>query len=73
MPVFATQRYAHCNANADLLQCKVCVYTCRVYTDEAHPEWCNFNYGSGTAIWNNSGDCAYLRDAQGNLVDSYCY
>lgn len=46
---------------------------CRVYTNETHPEWCGFNYGSGSAIWNNSGDCAYLRDRAGSLVDRYCY
>ncbi len=32
-----------------------------------------FSYESGTAIWNNSGDTAYLRDRDGNLVDSYNY
>jgi competence protein ComEC len=47
--------------------------TCRVYTDENHPEWCGFNYGSGSAIWNNSGDTATLKDANGTLVDTYIY
>lgn len=47
--------------------------TCRVYTNENHPEWCGFNYGSGSAIWNNGGDCAYLRDSNDVLVDEYCY
>jgi competence protein ComEC len=46
---------------------------CRVYTNEVHPEWCGFSYGSGSAIWNNSGDCAELRDGYGDTVDSYCY
>jgi competence protein ComEC len=46
---------------------------CRVYTNEDHPEWCGFNHMSGSAIWNNTGDCAYLRDNQSNLVDDYCY
>ena len=46
---------------------------CRVYTNESHPEWCDFNYGSGTAIWNNSGDTAYLRDSNGTLIDDYSY
>jgi len=46
---------------------------CRIYTNQSHPEWCGFNYGSGSAIWNNSGDCAYLRDEQGNPIDEYCY
>ena len=46
---------------------------CRVYTNENHPEWCSFNYGSGSAIWNNSGDCGYLKDSSNALVDQYCY
>jgi len=46
---------------------------CRVYTNEDHPEWCGFNYGSGSAIWNNTGDCAYLRDSTNTLIDSFCY
>jgi phosphatidylserine/phosphatidylglycerophosphate/cardiolipin synthase-like enzyme len=46
---------------------------CRVYTDEVHPEWCGFNYASSTAIWNNGGDCAILRDRQDQLIDQYCY
>ena len=34
---------------------------CRVYTNEYHPEWCGFNYGSGNPIWNNTGgDCGIL-------------
>ena len=47
--------------------------TCRVYTNQSHPEWCNFNYGSSSAIWNNDGDCAYLRNALGTQIDSLCY
>ena len=46
---------------------------CRVYTNEYHPEWCGFSYGSGSAIWNNGGDCAYLRGSSGGLIDTYCY
>ena len=46
---------------------------CRVYTNENHPEWCGFNYGSGTAIWNNSGDTATLRDSSNSLIDEYVY
>jgi hypothetical protein len=30
-------------------------------------------WGSGSAIWNNTGDCAYLRDNGGTAVDTYCY
>ena len=35
---------------------------CRVYTNEIHPDFCGFSYG-GPAIWNNTGDTAYLRDS----------
>lgn len=47
--------------------------TCRVYTNEDHPEHCGFNWASGVAIWNNGGDKAELRDPSGALVDWYCY
>ena len=30
-------------------------------------------WGSGTAIWNNTGDTASLRDSQGNLIDTHAY
>jgi competence protein ComEC len=46
---------------------------CRVYTNENHPETCGFNYGSGTGIWNNDHDHAYLRDGSSTLVDEYIY
>ena len=47
--------------------------TCRVYTNENHPEWCSFNYGSGSAIWNNTGDTATLRNSFGQTVDTCTY
>ncbi len=47
--------------------------SCRVYTNEVHPEACGFSFGSGQAIWNNGGDCGYLYDAAGNEVSKYCY
>jgi competence protein ComEC len=46
---------------------------CRVFTNEYHPEWCGFSYASGSAIWNNSGDTAYLRNSDGALIDTYTY
>ena len=46
---------------------------CRVYTNENHPEWCSFNYAQSTSIWNNTGDCAFLRNTQSIQVDDYCY
>jgi hypothetical protein len=47
--------------------------SCRVYTNENHPEHCGFSFGRGQAIWNNGGDCGYLYDADGNEVSRYCY
>jgi hypothetical protein len=46
---------------------------CRVYTNEYHPEYCGFSFGSGKAIWNNEGDCGHLYDANGAEVSTYCY
>lgn len=47
--------------------------TCRVYTDEIHPEWCGFSFASGVAVWRNSGDAAELRDAAGTVIDGFAY
>lgn len=48
--------------------------SCRVYTNEIHPEYCGFSYGSGSALWNNGGDCGYLYDGGGGApVSEYCY
>jgi len=46
---------------------------CRVYTNQYHPESCGLSYGSSSAIWNNTGDCAYLQDSAATLIDTYCY
>ena len=46
---------------------------CRVYTNEIHTEWCGFSYGSGSAIWNNGGDCAELRNSGNSVIDTRCY
>ena len=46
---------------------------CRIYTNENHPEWCGFNYGNGSAIWNNSGDTATLKNSIGTLIDEFTY
>lgn len=45
----------------------------RVYTNELHPEWGGFSYGSGKPIWNDKGDAAALRDPSGTLVSGYAY
>ena len=47
--------------------------TCRVYTNEVHPESGGFSFCCGHAIWKNSGDCGYLYAAAGALQSEYCY
>jgi hypothetical protein len=47
--------------------------SCRVYTNQIHPEWCGFSFGSGRAIWGNGGDEATLKDKQGTVLDSCSY
>ena len=46
---------------------------CRVYTDEYHPEWCGFSYYSTSAIWDDTGDCAFLRNSIETPIDTRCY
>jgi endonuclease YncB( thermonuclease family) len=46
---------------------------CRVYTNEYHPGTCGFSFNRPSPVWDNHGDCAFLRDASGALVDQYCY
>jgi endonuclease YncB( thermonuclease family) len=46
---------------------------CRIYTDLYLPEHCGFTYYSHSPIWENDGDCAYLRDGDGILIDKFCY
>ena len=47
--------------------------TCRVYTNEYHPEYCSLSFNSSSAIWNNQGDCGYLFNAKGEQVSQYCH
>lgn len=48
--------------------------TCRIYTNERHPEWGGLSFGSGRALWNNSDkECGHLFDATGKEVSTYCY
>lgn len=47
--------------------------TCRVYTNEVHPETCGFSFNSPQALWKNTGDCGYLYNATGEEVSKYCY
>ncbi|WP_067477072.1 lamin tail domain-containing protein [Actinomadura hibisca] len=45
----------------------------RIYTNEVHPEWGGFSYGSKRPIWNDKGDLAKLRDTGGNVVSEFGY
>lgn len=47
--------------------------SCRVYTNEVHPESGGCSFGSKRSVWNNSSDEGRLYDAQGNLMSSYAY
>ena len=48
--------------------------TVRVYTNEYHPEYGGFSFGSGKAVWNNSSpDTAALFDAEGREVSRGSY
>ena len=45
----------------------------RVWTKSGTDVVTNLYWGRSSAVWDNTGDCAYLRDGAGTLVDSYCY
>ncbi|TGB10012.1 lamin tail domain-containing protein [Streptomyces sp. MZ04] len=45
----------------------------RVYTNEVHPEWGGYSYGIGRPIWNDKGDTAHLRTADGTVTSNYGY
>jgi hypothetical protein len=47
--------------------------TCRVYTNESHPEWCGFNWGVRSAVWNNAGDRANLVNPLGQVISTVGY
>ncbi len=47
--------------------------SCRVYTNENHPETCGFSFNSGKAIWRNDGECGHLFDNTGAEVSSRCF
>ena len=45
----------------------------RVYTNETHPEFGGYSYGSGRAIWNNKGDTGRLMNGSGAVVSEFPY
>jgi endonuclease YncB( thermonuclease family) len=46
---------------------------CRVYTNLYSPQHCGFSFFNPAPIWENDGDCAYLKDKTGKLVNQFCY
>ncbi len=46
---------------------------CRVYTNEYHAKSCGFSFNSPSPIWDNDGECAYLKDPLGRVVSTFCY
>jgi micrococcal nuclease len=48
--------------------------TVRLYSGRGQDDSSSLYWGlAGEAVWNNSGDSAFLRDSEGNLVDDYTY
>lgn len=48
--------------------------TVRLYSGQGQDDASSLYWGLvGEAVWNNSGDSAFLRDSEGNLVDDYTY
>ncbi|MFD0492390.1 lamin tail domain-containing protein [Saccharopolyspora erythraea] len=45
----------------------------RVYTNEMHPGYGGFSYGIKRPIWNDKGDTARLKDANGHVVSKLPY
>jgi phosphatidylserine/phosphatidylglycerophosphate/cardiolipin synthase-like enzyme len=45
----------------------------RVWTKAGAHTGTDLYWGRGSAVWNNTGDCAYLMDGRGVLVSTYCY
>ncbi len=46
--------------------------TCRIYTNESHPEHCGLSWASSQAIWRNDGDVGELRHGA-TPIDRFCY
>ena len=45
----------------------------RVYTNESHPEYGGYSYGSKRSLWNNKGDVGHLFDRHGKEVSTFAY
>ncbi len=47
--------------------------TCRIFTGDGESFWCGFGYQRSTPVWDNTSDCAYLRDSTGKEISKKCY
>ena len=47
--------------------------TVKVWTNSGADDAANLYWGRGQAVWNNTGDTAFLRNAQGDEVSRYSY
>lgn len=47
--------------------------TVKVWTKSGTDTSSNLYWDSDVPIWNDHGDCAYLRDDENNSIDTYCY
>ena len=45
----------------------------KVWTNSGTNDSANLYWGRSQAVWNNTGDTAFLRNAQGVLVSQYSY
>lgn len=45
----------------------------RIYTNEIHKESGGYSFGSGKAIWSNSGGLAVLKDSAGKKIGEFKY
>lgn len=45
----------------------------KVWTKAGSNDSQNLYWGRNQAVWNNDGDCAYLKDHNGGLISTYCY
>ena len=45
----------------------------KVWTKDGVIDPENLYWGRINPVWNDYGDCAYLRDEEGKLIDSFCY
>jgi hypothetical protein len=45
----------------------------KIWTKDGVIDTENLYWGRNEPVWNDFSDCAYLRDKDGDLVDSFCY